>query len=201
MPNDDAEFNVRELIRASMRGGMTSAAQIARAIAPLVPEDYIQAVLEQALTSLAHQVLTESHSSRPLTTIPAPTPHRPAAPSFQTQPPGFSTGRPAAPHRPTGHTRPVGRSVRRGEEIRDGWQRVLNAVYQGADGKRKQLRHFTVDDCEWTARQYATRAESNAARAREFRELARKLREIQDSRPGVETLDDMTAEEKQSVFG
>lgn len=210
-----ADFNIRDLIRDVARANdTTDAATIAEKVAPLVPESALRDVLAQALRGFVRDVLHENRprgeigragtrptpQARPVPFVqfaqPVPSP-APAALSHVPSP--ASTPRRLAPDSQSPAAQPVHRlqtvGGRKGSEIREAWQRVLEAPYATEHGHKK-LGDFTYEDCQFVASQLDKQAGQLASRARGIRSLGGLLMDHDAS-----TIRDLPAEVKMQALG
>jgi hypothetical protein len=179
--NRDATYNVRQQIRQFIKDtGITEPEQIADQIASLVPEEFVQEVLAQALRALAREELAADrpHGRQLAYAAPVPVRHS-AAPAAHS----------------AGGRQPARGAGRRGDEIRDAWQRVLEAFYATPDG-RKQLKDFTRADCEFQGAQLDAQVERLQERRRSWNTIAMLLTEH-----NADTVADLPAEVKLQAFG
>jgi hypothetical protein len=208
------EFNVRDLIRevaADVDG--FDASVIAGKVAPLVPESVLREVLALALRPLVREVLQENRprgqigqvgsrpvpvpvlQARPVTAAqlvqPAPSP----SPAVFSRVPGPVPALPAALPAPTPVHRVQTVGGRKGSEIRDAWQRVLEAPYATEHG-RKKLGDFTYEDCLFQSNLLAKQLDDLGERRRGWNGLGALLLD-HDAR----TIRDLPAEVKMQALG
>lgn len=157
MPTFSAtEIQVRGVIReVSVDMDINDPAAIIEAVVDRIPPHLLREALRQALPPLIRDVLTE---------------HRPRGPLARPLPSRSGGG---AQRRLVGGGAPSPHlsGSRKGSEIRDAWQKVLEAPYSTASG-HKRLGDCGYDDLQYMAKQLDVLAERNARRARGFREMA-----------------------------
>ena len=154
----ETEINIRRVIRdtAADLDGIDFAV-IADAVVDRVPPHLMREALRQALPLLVRDVMAD---------------YRPRSITRSTRAPQPQTG----PRRVLGSGAPSPSPTlsgsRKGSEIRDAWQRVLEAPYSIAPGRQKRLGDCGYDDLQYVAEQLDVLAERNRRRAAGFRELA-----------------------------
>lgn len=158
--NTTTEFSLRTLIRdVADSTPFTDLSFITAEVLCRVPDEHLREALSQALPRLVREVATENRPRGPI-----------ARPSDSPPPPAPSAP-PAAKAVPVGGPSPQYSGNRKGAEIRDAWQKVLEAPYGTASGQ-KRLGDCTYDDLQFMATGLDKQAADYAARARGFRELA-----------------------------
>lgn len=178
------DFDIRGLLRQIIiEHDSIDAAEVALKAASQVPEAEVRDVLGLALRDLARNVLAEfrPRGHIPPSRLPLPTP----APASQQR----------VRHFPPSERRAATVGGRKGAEIRDAWQKVLDTVYTTADGPKK-LGDFTYADCHYLARVLDKQAEDKQARARLFRAIA-----AQFNGHATMRIRDLPAEVKMQLLG
>jgi len=164
----DIDFNLRDVIRSiiATNSKVWPIDEVVVEVVDIIDGDDLREALRQALPCLIREILAEH---RPQGRIGLPARN--------------VTGRheirqPAARHRDyleSPFNRPPATQTngsRKGSEIRNAWQRVLDAPYAVAGGDHKRLGDCTYEDLYWMAGQLDIQSSDLQSRARGFRELA-----------------------------
>lgn len=194
-------FNLRDVIRSIIASNskIWPIDEVVIEVVDTLDGDDLREALRQALPCLVREILAEH---RPQGRIGLPT-HNVT---------GRREVRPPAAHHPVGRSRSITGSSRgsfdnvtsttpmngsrKGNEIRDAWQRVLDARYAVAGGDHKRLGDCTYNDLFFMANQLDVQSADLQSRARGFRELAMLINDYD-----VSTLRELPAEVLMNTLG
>lgn len=194
-PSAGPDFNLRAIIREVVDSSpYANPGQIAATVAERIPKNKVRDALDQSLRFFVRQVMSEERPHGPIAG-PSRVGVRPAGSSSTASPlPGLaetlSSASQAAGGAPAKFT-----GGRKGSEIRDAWQSVLEAKYSTGDGW-KSLGDCTYDDLQGMAVFLDTQAQQKQARARGWRELAALMTDHD-----VQILRDLPAEVLMNALG
>lgn len=194
-PSTGADFNLRAIIREVVDSSpYANPGQIAATVAERIPKNKAREALDQSLRFFVRQVMSEERPHGPIAG-PSRVGVRPAGSSSAASPlPGLSETPSAAPQTASGSPATFTGS-RKGSEIRDAWQSVLESKYSTGDGW-KSLGDCTYDDLQGMAAFLDKQADQKQARARGWRELAALMTDHE-----VQILRDLPAEVLMNALG
>lgn len=199
-PSAGGSFNLRALIREAMATApYANPGQLAAEVAERIPENKVREALDQALRFFVRQVMSEERPHGPIaqpSRVPASV-TRPSGGSGAVPLPTFTPPQPDNTPVPQNVGGPQAKYTgsRKGAEIRDGWQKVLDAKYSTPDGW-KSLGDCTYDDLQGMAAYLDKQADQKKARARGWRELAALMTEHE-----AQILRDLPAEVLMNALG
>jgi hypothetical protein len=193
-PSAGTDFNLRAIIREAMgTAPYANPGQIAAVVSKRIPKDKVQEALDQSLRFFVRQVMSEERPHGPISGPSRVGAGSPGSAVGATQPSG-GTETSAADPKPNGSQSKFTGS-RKGSEIRDAWQAVLESKYSTGDGW-KSLGDCTYDDLQGMASFLDKQADQKQARARGWRELAALMTDYD-----VQILRDLPAEVLMKTLG